>query len=132
RPSAQDRHVAAIADLADLAFRLGTEVRDTGGLGDLQHVEPMVRDPAPLSRRELGGPDVHPAVLLHGVAVDDLTAESLGEAEGQLGLPRPGRPHHGDGDTPGHDGAPGSPGVVAGASSPTAACAAATGGHHAL
>ncbi len=38
-------------------------------------------DAAALRRRELCGADVHPAVELHGVGVDDLAAETFGQRE---------------------------------------------------
>ena len=52
----------------------------------------MVRDAAALGERELGGADVHAAVELHGVGVDDLAAEALGQVEGEVGLAGRGRP----------------------------------------
>jgi hypothetical protein len=39
----------------------------------------MVGDAAALLGRQLGGTDVHPTVELHGVGVDDLAAEALGQ-----------------------------------------------------
>ena len=55
--------------------------------------------PAALLGRELGGADVHAPVELHGVGVDHLAAEALGEGDAQVGLARRGRAD--DGDDPG-------------------------------
>ena len=41
-------------------------------VGDVEHVEQMMRDAAPLGDRQLRGADVHAAVQLHRVGVDDL------------------------------------------------------------
>ena len=51
-----------------------------------------MRDAAPLVLRQLGGADVHAAVDLHRVGVDDLAAEALGEVEGEVGLAGRGGP----------------------------------------
>ena len=56
----------------------------------------MVRDAAALGAGQLGGADVHAAVDLHRVGVDDLAAEPLGEVERQAGLAGRGRPDDGD------------------------------------
>ena len=48
--------------------------------------------------RQLRGADVHAAVELHGVGVDDLAAEPLGEVEREIGLAGAGR--SGDHDQP--------------------------------
>ena len=55
----------------------------------------MVRDAAALGLRELGGADVHPAVDLHRVGVDDLAVEAFGQVERETALAGRGRPHHG-------------------------------------
>ena len=66
--------------------------RDGRGLGDVEHVELVVRDAAALGDGELGGADVHAAVQLHGVGVDDLAAEAFGDVQGQRRLAGAGRP----------------------------------------
>ncbi|GAA2487618.1 hypothetical protein GCM10010393_18700 [Streptomyces gobitricini] len=55
-------------------------------------------DAAALLGRQLGGADVHPPVELHGVGVDDFTAQLLGEVDAQIGLS--GRRGADDGDDP--------------------------------
>ena len=60
--------------------------RDGRRLGDVQHVELVVGYTATLGDRQLRGPDVHPAVELHGVGVHDLAAQSLGHRECQRRL----------------------------------------------
>ena len=56
----------------------------------------MVRHSPALGLRDLGGADVHAAVELHGVGVDDLAAEFQGELDGEVGLSGAGRPDDGD------------------------------------
>ena len=63
---------------------------DRGGVRDLQDVEEMVRDAAAPVHRQLRGTDVHTAVELHRIDVDDLTVERPGQGEGDLGLAGPG------------------------------------------
>ena len=62
----------------------------------------MVRDAAPLVGRELGGADVHAAVDLHRVGVDDLAAEALREVEREPRLAGGGRADDGDDRRPWH------------------------------
>ena len=49
-----------------------------------------MRDAVPLTGRQLGGAEVHAAVLLHGVGVDhfdaDLAAQPVGDGERELGF----------------------------------------------
>ena len=60
-----------------------------GGLG---HVDHVVRHPRPFGDGRLGGPDVEPAVHLHGVERDDLdVTERAGGTESERRLPRCGR-----------------------------------------
>ena len=66
------------------------------GSRTVERVEQVVRDAAALGGRQLGGADVHAAVDLHRVGVDDLAAEPLGEVEGQPGLARRGGADDGD------------------------------------
>ena len=58
-------------------------------------VQQVVHDAAPLGDRQLGRADVHAAVDLHGVGVDDLAAQPLREVEGQPGLAGGGGPDDG-------------------------------------
>ena len=69
---------------------------DAGGLGDVPDVQQVVRDAAALLGRQLGGADVHAPVELHGVGVDDLAAEALGEGDAQIGLSGRGGADDGD------------------------------------
>ena len=93
-------HRAADDDRQRTAGRDGLDVggggllvaRDGRGLGDVEHVELVVRDAAALGDGELGGADVHAAVQLHGVGVHDLAAEAFGDVERQLRLAGAGRP----------------------------------------
>ena len=60
-------------------------------LGDVEHVEQVVRHAAALGERELRRADVHAAVELHGVGVDDLGGsarafECRSEVEREVGL----------------------------------------------
>ena len=72
--------------------------------GHVEHVELVVRNAATLGGRQFGGADVHAAVELHGVGVDDLAAEPLGDVECQRALAGAGRPD--DGDRPHRHGVP--------------------------
>ena len=102
-PAAEDRHVAPVADPGDLPLGLVPEVRDTRGVGDIEDVESVVRDAAPLIQRQLGGPDLHAAVLLHRVTVHDLAAEALGQIQREFRFAGARRPDHGDRGRPVHD-----------------------------
>ena len=62
-------------DPLDVGGRVLLVAGDGRRLGDVQHVELVVRDAAAFGDGQLRGTDVHPAVELHGVGVDDLTAE---------------------------------------------------------
>ena len=72
------------------------EVGEGRLVGDVEDVEEVVRDAAPLVRWELVGPDVHAAVELHGVGVDDLPTQSVGQCQRERGLPGAARADHGD------------------------------------
>ena len=69
---------------------------DGGGDRDVPDVQEVVRDTATLLGCQLGGTDVHPSVELHGVGVDDLAAEPLGQEDAQIGLSGRGGPDDGD------------------------------------
>ena len=60
--------------------------RDGRRLGDVQHVELVVWDSAAFCDGKLRGPDVHPAVELHGVGVHDLSAQPSRHRQGQCRL----------------------------------------------
>ena len=68
------------------------ELRHRRGLAHVEHVEQVVGDAAALGGGELRRTDVHAAVDLHRVGVDDLAAEALGEVEGEVGLAGGGGP----------------------------------------
>ncbi|SKZ87978.1 Uncharacterised protein [Mycobacteroides abscessus subsp. abscessus] len=61
----------------------------------------MVRDAPTLLWWQLGRADVHAAVLLHGVDVDDVAVESFREVEREVGFPGRGRADDGNGGHPG-------------------------------
>ena len=93
-----DRGPAALQDVVDGGAGVALVRRDGGGLGDLEDVEQVVRDAAAGVDGQLRGADVHPAVELHGVGVDDLDPGQVrGQVEGQVGLARRRRPDEGDG-----------------------------------
>ena len=74
-------------------------------LEGIDDVDQVVRDPRPLLRGGLGRADVHPPVDEHRVGADHLGVEPLGDLQGDLGLPRGGRPdqgEHGPGARAGH------------------------------
>ena len=81
-----DRHRAARRDGLDVGYGSLLVARHGRGFGDVQNVEPVVRDAAPVGDRQLGGADVHAPVLLHGVGVDDLPAEAFGDLECEMRL----------------------------------------------
>jgi len=50
------------------------------------HVQKMVGNQRPFFRGGFGGADLHIAIDLHGIAIDDLGTKAVGNFEGQLGL----------------------------------------------
>ena len=86
RPADDDAPPSAGGDRRQVRAPRRLVPRDRGVLGDVEDVELVVRDPAPLLRRQLGGADVHAAVELHGVGIDDLAVEGRGEGEAEVGL----------------------------------------------
>ena len=71
----------ARGDRRPRAARASPLVRGHAGLlGDVEHVEQVVRHAAALGRRQLRRADVHAAVELHGVGVDHLAAERAAPA----------------------------------------------------
>ena len=95
--------MSPVADPGDLPLGLIAEVGDARGVGDIEDVESVMRDAATLLGPELGGADVHAAVLLHRVAVDDFTAEAFGQIQRELRFAGARGPDHGDGGRAGHD-----------------------------
>ena len=59
-----------------------------------------MRDATAVSVTDLCGADIHAAVLLHGVGIDDFSPEMFGQRQCEMGLTRSGGPD--DGDGPGH------------------------------
>ena len=103
----QRAHVQTRAAHDHRAGAPGEDPRDVGArvrlvpghrrlLGDIQHVQLVVRHTRPLGRRQLGRADVHPAVELHGVGVDHLSPETQREGDPEVRLP--GRRGADDGD----------------------------------
>ena len=84
--SHQDRHPAAFPDRGDHRARLPLVRGDARLVGDVQDVEQMMRDTALLLLRHLRGADVHPAVQLQRIGVDDLAVEPFGERDREVGL----------------------------------------------
>ena len=98
RPPDQHRGPAGRAQVGHHGPGPALELRDAGRLGDVEDVEEVVGDAAALGGRQLGGADVHAAVELHGVGVDDLPAQGLGEVERErrlAGRRGPDDRHHG-------------------------------------
>ena len=91
RAADDDRHRSARRDRLDVGGGGLLVAGDGRGLGDVEHVELVVRDAAPFAGRQLGGADVHAAVELHRVGVHDLAAEPLGDVERQRRLAGAGR-----------------------------------------
>ena len=74
RPAHQDRHLSAGGDRLDVGGGGVLVARDGRGLGDVEHVELVMRDAAALRDGQFRGADVHSAVELHRVGVDDFRA----------------------------------------------------------
>src|SRR5699024_11575293 len=74
----------------------GLEVLDVRLGGDVEDVDEVVRDPAPLLDRQFRRADVHAPIELHRVRVDDLPAEVFGQVEREIRLPSGGGPDDGD------------------------------------
>ena len=97
----EDRVRSPREDRVDRGARVALVPGHGGVLGDLEHVEKMMRDAAPLVERELGRADVHSAIELHRVGVDDLRRppvrrEGRGEIERELALAGAGRADDGE------------------------------------
>jgi hypothetical protein len=73
-------------DVGDRGARPALVVGDRCGAGDLPDVEQVVRYAVPLVFAELCGADVHAAVELHRVGVDDLAVDGLRERDAESRL----------------------------------------------
>lgn len=60
----------------------------------IDDIDQMVRNPAPFGQRDFVGADVESTVNGRGIAVDNLSTVSPGEAKSERALPRSGRPEH--------------------------------------
>ena len=81
-PPTTDRHRTAAGDGLDVRGGGLLVARDGRGLGDLEHVELVVRDAAALGDGQLGGADVHAAVELHRVGVHDFRRRAARPPQG--------------------------------------------------
>ncbi len=100
-PGAPDEHGGAALGEQPVDLRPGQPLvlGDAGGLLDVPDVQQVVRHALPLLHGQFGGADVHAAVELHGVGVDDLAPQVLGEGDAEIGLAC--RRGTDDGDDPG-------------------------------
>jgi len=101
RTADQDRHATAGLNVSDERARVRLVVGDARLVGDIKHVEHVMWHSAPLGKRKFGRSDVHAAIQLHRVGVDDLgrsscSLERLGDIERKRGLARAGRTDNGD------------------------------------
>ena len=76
--------------------RLGQldKTKDIDGLGDVQHVNQVVRDFPLFLGGGLGRSDVQAAVKLHGIGADDLPGKVPGKFEGKTAFAAGGRSHN--------------------------------------
>ena len=96
RPAHQDGDDPAPVAVVDHLARPLLELRDRRRLGDVEDVHQVVPDAATLCDRQLGRADVHAAVDLHRVGVDDLTVQPLRKVQRERALAGRGRPDHRD------------------------------------
>ena len=94
RAAHQHRNLAARGNRLDLGGGVLLVARDRRGRGDVEDVELVVRDAAALRDGQFRRADVHAAVELHRVGVDDLgfPAEPLRNVKGQLRFAGSSRP----------------------------------------
>jgi hypothetical protein len=92
----EDRPAALCQQRVDTGARESLVLGDARRLRHVPDVEEVVGDPAAFLVRQLGGADVHPAVELHRVRVDHLTAETRGQVDAEIGLSGRGGTHDGD------------------------------------
>jgi len=88
RTTHDDDAVASLLDRHDVRARRALVGGNGGVIGQVEHVELVVRDPATALDRQLGSTDVHPAVELHRVGVHDLRPDALRERDCKIGFPR--------------------------------------------
>src|SRR3546814_9851315 len=72
RPADEDGVGAAAVDAADRRAGRLLVPGDSRLVGDIEHVQKVVRDAAALGLGQLRRTDVHAPIQLHGVGVDDL------------------------------------------------------------
>ena len=101
RAADHDRRNPAAREVAQRGASPSLVLGDVGILGHVESVQEVMAYARPVGRGGLGGADVHPAIELEGVGVDDLGPEPLGQLEGDLALARGGRAHDGDDRRPG-------------------------------
>src|SRR5690606_28407720 len=83
----QDGRPAAGQDLLDGPPGLPLVSGYRSGFPDVQHVEQVVRHSAALLLAQLRRADVHPAVQLHRVRVDDFPTDGQSQFHGEVRLP---------------------------------------------
>ena len=88
RPAAQDRALAARADVRDRSLRRLRINRRVDGLERIDRVDEVMRHAPALLRGRLARADVEAAVDLHAVGAHDLAADALGDTHRELGLAR--------------------------------------------
>jgi hypothetical protein len=75
RTADQDRPLPTGPDTGNVYAGFSLVCRDASFLTNIQNVELMVSDPPARLNRGLGRADVHAAIQLHGVGVDDLATQ---------------------------------------------------------
>ena len=93
RAAAQNRQAAAIGNLPNCVACQARVFSRGEKLVGVQYVDKVMRDAAPLGRRQFRGADIEMAIHLQRIAVDDLTVEFFGEQKGQIALSGAGRPN---------------------------------------
>jgi hypothetical protein len=96
RPADEHRHDAAREQVVDDLPAQRLVRRRRRGDRHRPDVEQVVRTPPRSCGGSLAGADVHAAVELHGVGVDDLAAHRAGERDPEVGLAGRRRPDDGE------------------------------------
>ena len=96
RAAHQDRPAPARSDIGEVQPGFPLVCRHVGLVAQVKHVKLMVGDATAFLERELGGADVHAAIQLHRIGIDDLAVESLGQVQSQIRLATCGWPHDRD------------------------------------
>ena len=86
RPTREDGGPPPLQHIGDRRLRALLEIGQGRLVGDVEDIEQVVRDASTLGDGQLVGPDVHASVELHGIGIDDLAIEGLGEIEREIGL----------------------------------------------